>query len=259
MRAWKDAATIPIVYRRNEHAGKHIAVNRGVELARGEFTTIIDSDDRFVPTALEILLQRWEMIPPRERDGFSGVCGLCAYEDGRVVGDAFLSDPLDCDPAEVTYVYRVTGDKHSLLRTSALRRFPFPEAPMSFVPEGLVWNRMARAYRERHVNVVVKVVDYQQGGLSDRSFELQVRTPLPTRQFYLEELQLPHRLSSQRRLRSYANYVRFSLHAGIGFSKQAKAVPSVPSKLTWLLLVPVGAALYLRDRGRFRVSPPVRG
>jgi hypothetical protein len=127
---------------------------------------------------------------------------------------------------------------------------------MSLVPEGLEWNRMALTYRERHVNAVVKIVDYQEGGLSDRSLEFQIRTPLPMRQFYLEELQLPHRLRLRRRFRSYTNYIRFSMHAGIGMLKQARAVPS---KVTWLLLVPVGTALYLRDHSRSNASQSSRG
>lgn len=253
---WEQVGGMRITYLRKENAGKHVAINRGVEIARGEFITIIDSDDWFVADALETLLCSWGTIPVDQQDRFSGVVGLCAYEDGSIVGDVFPHDPLDCDPAELSYVYEVAGDKHSLLQTSVLRRFPFPEAPRSYVPEALVWNRMALTYSERHINVVVKIVDYQEGGLSDRSLELQIRTPLPMRQFYLEELRLPHRLTLRRRFRSYANYVRFSLHAGIGMPKQAG---TVPSKIAWLLVVPVGAALYLRDRGRFGVSQSLRG
>jgi glycosyltransferase involved in cell wall biosynthesis len=91
--AWERAGEMRIAYLRKENAGKHVAVNRGVEIARGEFTTIIDSDDWFVPHALETLLHSWGTIPLDKQDGFSGVVGLCAYEDGRIVGDVFPHDP----------------------------------------------------------------------------------------------------------------------------------------------------------------------
>jgi glycosyltransferase involved in cell wall biosynthesis len=245
VKSWIDKGTLQILYRRQANLGKFAAVNRGVELARGEYTMTVDSDDWLVPDALERLLAHWHAIPDAEQHAFSGIVGLCAYEDGRIVGDPFPSDPLDCDPAELTYVYGVAGDKHSLLRTAVLREFPFPFEGAS---EGLVWNRMALKYRERHVNQVVKIVEYQPGGLTDDSLKLQIRTPLPMRQFFLEELRLPHHLSFRRRLRSYANYTRFSLHARTGVREQAREAPSTAA---WVLVAPLGTLLYFRDRLRF--------
>jgi glycosyltransferase involved in cell wall biosynthesis len=247
VKSWIDEGTLQILYRRQANLGQYAAVNRGVELARGEFTTTVDSDDWLVPDALERLLAHWRAIPEHEQQNFSGIVGLCAYEDGRIVGDPFPSDPLDCDPAELAYVHGVAGDKHSLLRTAVLREFPFPFEG-AYVSPGLVWNRMALKYRERHVNQVAKIVEYQSEGLTDDSLKLQIRTPLPMRQFFLEELRLPHRLPLRRRLRSYANYTRFSLHARLGVRVQAKEAPSTA---TWGLIAPLGTLLYIRDRLRF--------
>jgi glycosyltransferase involved in cell wall biosynthesis len=247
VRSWIDNGRIEIRYRQQPNRGKFAAVNRAVELARGEYTMTVDSDDWLVPDALERLLTHWRTIPEAEQRGFSGVVGLCAYEDGQIVGDPFPSDPLDCDPAELTYRYGVAGDKHSLLRTEVLREFPFPFEGASD-PPGLVWNRMALKYRERHVNEVVKIVEYQPGGLTDEALKAQIRAPLPMRQFFLEELRLPHRLSPRRRLRSYANYTRFSFHARLGLKTQAREAPSAAA---WILMAPLGTLLYIRDRLRF--------
>ena len=52
----------PIVSRYQENSGKHVAINRGVELARGEFFIILDSDDTCTPDALEVFLREWEKI-----------------------------------------------------------------------------------------------------------------------------------------------------------------------------------------------------
>ncbi len=249
VRSWIDAGDVEIRYRRQPNRGKHVAVNRGVDMARGEFTTIVDSDDWFVQNALELLLGHWNGISAKQRPGFSGVVGLCAYEDGRVIGDRYPRDPLDCDPAELTYIYGVSGDKHSLLRTDVLREFPFPfEDLKGWVSEGLVWNQMALKYRERHVNEVVVIKEYRADGISVNALELLIRAAPATRQFFLEEARLPRPIPFRRRVRSHANYIRFSLHAGTGIKEQAAVAPS---KLAWLMLFPVGFALYVRDRGRF--------
>jgi len=256
IRSWAESGELVVRYRRQPNGGRHVAVNRGVEMARGAFTTIVDSDDWLVPNALERLLHHWNGIPADEKSSFSGVVGLCAYKNGDIVGDLYPTDPLDCDPAELRYAYAVTGDKQSLLRTDALREFPFPfEDIRGYVTESIVWNRMALKYRERHVNEVVKIVEYQEGGISSRALELLIGAAPATRQFHLEEASLQRPVPLGRRLRSYANYVRFSLHARTGLVEQATAAPS---KAKWLALAPLGFGLYLRDRRRHPDAVSVR-
>jgi glycosyltransferase involved in cell wall biosynthesis len=246
VRSWMDRASIDIRYRVQANRGKHVAVNRGVELARGEFTSIVDSDDWFPPTALEVLVREWEHIPASERASFSGVVGLCAFEDGRIIGDRYPTDPLDCDSAQLRYVHGVKGDKHALLRTSVLREYPFPFEESKHIIEALVWNRMALKYRQRHINEVVLAKEYLRDGMTYHALALQIEGAPATRQFYLEELTLPRPLKRRRRLRSYVNYVRFSLHANLGWREQAA---QAPSKAAWLAAgLPVGTLLYLRDR-----------
>ena len=73
VKSWADDGKLEIRYRSQANRGKHVAVNRGgVEMARGEFTTIIDSDDFFAPNGLELLVRHWDEIPAAERPGSSG-------------------------------------------------------------------------------------------------------------------------------------------------------------------------------------------
>jgi len=96
---WLEAGELDLVVTHQPNCGKHVAVNRGVELARGQVSVIVDSNDWFAPRALERLLHHWHTIPEKQRGAFSGVVGLCAYEDGSVIGSRYPIDPLDCDPA----------------------------------------------------------------------------------------------------------------------------------------------------------------
>jgi glycosyltransferase involved in cell wall biosynthesis len=256
VRGWIEAGDLDIVYRWQENQGKAAAVNHGVELARGEYTSIIDDDDRFVENALERLLGHWRAMSADEREGFSGVVGLCAFEDGTIVGDSYPSDPLDCDPVELSYVYRVRGDKHGLLRTDVLREFPYPFAGRGrHVIDAIVWHRMALKYRERHVNEVVTIKEYRPEGITARERGLLIESAPATRQFFLEEAALPHGLPRRTRARSYVNFARYSHHAGVGIRRQLREVRSRPRLvLTW----PVGYGLYLRDRRRMAASRRIR-
>lgn len=249
VQSWIDEGKLAIRYRHQPNRGKHVALNRGIEQACGHYTVVLDADILLPPNAFERMLATWETIPAGEREGFSAVVGLAADGSGRLLSERFPADPLDSDYAELIYVLQVAGDKMPMHRTAALREFPFPfEELRGLVTEAIVANRMALKYRERYVNEVWAITDYLPGGLSDRALELQIRSAPATRQFFLEEAQLPHRLSRRRRLRSYGNYVRFSLHADAGLREQLR---DAPSKVRWLALAPVGYVLYRRDRRRF--------
>ncbi len=246
--SWMAAGGLEIRYRRQANKGKHVALNRGIEIARARFTTMVDSDDWLPPDSLERMLAWWDSIEADRRHLFSGVIGLCSDETGAIIGDRYPSEPFDCDPVELAYVYRISGDKHGMLRTEVLREFPFPfEEGRGFVSEALVWNRMALRYVERHVNEVFRIVEYQSDGLTSRARELMIESAAASRQFFLEELLLPHDLSRRQRSRSLANYVRFSFHARVGLPGQSR---SVPSRAGWAALLPLGLGLYLRDRWR---------
>ena len=74
---WAQSAPFPILYISQHHQGKHRAYNKALASARGDFFTVLDSDDAIVPKALERLLFHWYSIPRRERRRYSGVTCLC--------------------------------------------------------------------------------------------------------------------------------------------------------------------------------------
>jgi glycosyltransferase involved in cell wall biosynthesis len=246
---WLREGDLDIRYLHQENRGKHVAMNRGIERARGEYTVVLDADVLLPPTTFERMLATWETIPEGERAGFSAVVGQAADTSGRLLGAELPSEPYDSDYVQMTYVLGLGGDRMPMHRTAALREFPFPfEELRGLVTEAIVANRMARKYRERYVNEVWAITDYLPGGLSDRALELQIRAAAATALFFLEETQLPQALPWKRRLRSYGNFARFSFHAGHGLRRQLR---EAPSKLRWLALAPVGYGFYRRDRRRF--------
>ena len=93
VREWQREARFPITYRYHANRGKHVSVNQAVALARGELFLIADSDDRFFPKPWSF--SRILGTNPRQRRlEFTGVTGLCTYDDGKIVGDYFPSEVL---------------------------------------------------------------------------------------------------------------------------------------------------------------------
>jgi glycosyltransferase involved in cell wall biosynthesis len=155
---WAKRADFPIRYIRQDHAGKHIAHNRALAEARGVFFAPLDSDDALVPDALQKLFHCWNSIPEQERHLFYSVDGLCCDQHGNIVGDRYPRDPFDSDLREMKYVYRLAGEKWGVGLTDILRRFPFPDLPgIGYIPEGIVWMDIAKRFKSRAINEVVRV------------------------------------------------------------------------------------------------------
>ncbi|HNR23890.1 MAG TPA: glycosyltransferase [Candidatus Bipolaricaulis anaerobius] len=248
VRAMAAESPFPVRYHRQKNSGKHVAVNQGVRLAEGILFLILDSDDRLVPGALERIRYWWETIPIQERSSFAGVVGLYADRTGKLLGSGLPQNVLDTTTIELRTRYRVRGDTLHVYRTDVLRQYPFPENLGSFVTEALVWNRIARGYRVRCVNEVWGEVGYQPDGLSARSTLLRVKSPHAARLYYKEFTEIPDMgISVVRRVREYANFARFSLHAGVPWTQQLQ---EVQSRVLWALGAPIGSGVFLRDRLR---------
>jgi hypothetical protein len=70
------------------------------------------------------------------------------------------------------------GNKWGLHRTSLLRQFSYPEFPGErFIPEGLVWNRLAAHHLIRFINLPLRVVEYRADGLTAQQPSLRVASP----------------------------------------------------------------------------------
>jgi glycosyltransferase involved in cell wall biosynthesis len=154
---WMESANFPIRYLRQNHSGKHFAHNLALNEARGLLFTVLDSDDAFPPDALEKLKHAWISIPDSERHSFYSVGGLCRDQNGKIVGDQFPASPYDADLRQMIYTDHIRGEKLILGLTDILRQYPFPEIPGTYVPEGMLWFDVAKKFKTRWLNEVVRI------------------------------------------------------------------------------------------------------
>ena len=176
----------PIYYEKQSNQGKHIAVNRGAQLARGELFLIADSDDSFPSDALQIFHEAWDEISKSDRKHYTGVTGLCVDPSGKIVGDRFPFDVFDSTPADCFYRRGIKGEKWGFHRTDVIRKFPFPELQgFRFFAEGIIWNAIGRVYKTRYINQIVRIY------YNDSSNQLTNSSPAatsPSRIFYAMSL-----------------------------------------------------------------------
>jgi glycosyltransferase involved in cell wall biosynthesis len=156
---FKRKSPFPIRYYRKANGGKHTAVNMGVGLARGEYCTVLDSDDELTPPALADMKRCWEMIPAEERGDYGYLMGLVLDNQGRLQGQELPQEFFDASILDCRYKYKIHGERIETTRTNVLREFPYPEPPYrmpSFSP-GVIWSRIGRKYKTRFVNHVWRI------------------------------------------------------------------------------------------------------
>ena len=243
---WQRGADFPIRYIWQENQGKHVAFNRGVREARGALFVSLDSDDACVAEALQRFKEQWEAIPQSERHRFSGVTCLCLDQFGRPVGTRFPQDVMDSDGLQIRYRHKVSGEQWGFHRTDLLRQFPFPEdVKRRYIPEGLVWARLARVYKTRFINEALRT--YYVEGPSMVHGGRAGRNALGARMYHLMVLNEERdflRWAPLAFFRSAALYARSCFHLRRPLAQQAADVQGLLGKALWAVAMPVGFGLY---------------
>lgn len=232
----------PIRYHRQPNGGKHRAINRGVELARGDFFFIVDSDDRLPSDAVETVLRETERII--DDATFAGLVGLRGALDGTPSGD-LGKESFDNHLRTIRHRRGMMQDMAEVFRTDYLRRYPFPELEGErFCTEALVWNRLDRQYRFRFLNRVIYLCEYRDDGLSAKYMSLLYHSPRSALTYHLELAQ-DREVPLKTRLRSIISVWRY-----YDLIPPAER-PRMPR--TWTLLRPIGR--YFRKKDQRRYAP----
>lgn len=226
----------PVRYFFQENGGKHRAINRGIKEAKGELFLILDSDDTLPPDALERIAFYYLQI--KDDHAFGGVCGYMAHHDGTVIGRGCDLPLLDTNSIDLRYKYHVEGDLLEVFRTSVLKEIHFPEIQgEKFVPEALVWNRIACKYKLRVFHEVVYYRDYLDGGLTDKIVKIRMTSPIASMMTYAELNSYDIPFASK--IKAAINYWRFR------FCSDAAEKPALSGRWGWT--APIGYMMHLND------------
>lgn len=172
---WKPE--IRYVYQTN--AGKHVAINHGIDLIDTCLTFIVDSDDYLTEDSVEVA-EKYLAEYGRERESLklAGFSFIRVSENGRVNNRLF---PLDNEVdtfTEVRINRNLLGDKAEIFFTDIMKKYPFPQFHEErFLPEDAIWIRMSGPYKMVHANRQIYVCDYLKGGLTKSGRGMKMNSP----------------------------------------------------------------------------------
>jgi len=143
----KENPDIRIKFLEQKNSGKHIGWNKAMEIADGKLIIPVDADDSFLPDSLEFFYEKWNNLTDTLKTKTSGINVLCYDNDSSdIVGDPFPTDGMTTNNVELSFRYKVKGDKWGCIRTDLLKSRPFPIIEGSFYPENYLWFDLARHY-----------------------------------------------------------------------------------------------------------------
>lgn len=230
---------MPITYFKQENKGKHFAINKGVQLAKGAYLVILDSDDALTPNAIESILECVKII--NEKPNIGGIVGRKIYFDqqliGQLIGKNIISNSLD-----IRYKQNIIGDLAEIYTTEVLREFPFPEIENEkFCPEALIWNRIAQKYNLLFTDEMLYQVEYMQDGLTAKIVKIRMTSPIASMLCYSELAS--YRIPFIEKVKANINFWRFSFNSNLDFMKKNQMVNTFFS----LIGFPIGFIMHQKD------------
>ncbi|OCA70478.1 hypothetical protein BBI01_10990 [Chryseobacterium artocarpi] len=231
---------ILIKYFKQENSGKHIAINKGVELAQGKLFFIVDSDDYLLPNAVAFVSDKYEEI--KDVPYIGGLSARRGYDINQPIGSNNFSSSMITDVFEFRYKHNIMGDMAEVVKTSVLKKFPFPKInDERFCPESLIWNRIGVQYKFLWLPDIIYIGEYLQGGLTDNNFKIRKKSPESTLLFYKELQEMP--VPFVQKLRANINYWRFAKFSKTKFSNKW----SNTNALLSLLGLPLSLIFLMKD------------
>jgi len=155
---------INIRYFYQENNGKHIAMNKALDEAKGEYFVNLDSDDIMTTDALQTFVDAWNSIDSDKRDKYMSVKARCFDPDtNKMIGAEFEEDSYTTTILDAKYKEKINFEMWSMARTDLRRQYKNPDirggkngGGLRFYPEGIWQDKASRDYKVLFINKAIR-------------------------------------------------------------------------------------------------------
>lgn len=241
----------PIRYTRVDNGGKLRALNRGVQMAHGEYFMILDSDDMLRSEAVLSIFDCFKSLP-EEDSSFIGISLVRGDLNGKPIHLIPNIDSkigyVDCNNLERAK-YDLQSDMSEVFFTEKLKKYEFPIWPgEKFTPEEVVWNQMALdGYKLRWFDKVEYLCEYQPDGLTNSTWKLLRDNPMGYAMMFNHHLLYSHSLNER------VNNV-LQLISCCCLAKEYSYPCKCNEKFLAFILFPIGWGLSLRRKQQIKAN-----
>jgi glycosyltransferase involved in cell wall biosynthesis len=223
-----------IIYDKQVNQGKHIAMNRAIELAEGEFFMCLDSDDWLTENAISEIRTLTKL---GDEYNTYGVVGMSIYSNGNYIGVP-PKKLLVSDTIEIRDKYKIRGEPEIYL-TSILKPYSFPKFnDERFLTEAYLFDQITSVYKLLYSDRKLMIKEFQKDGLTSKEPLLRIMNPIGTLEYYKQRFRLSRTIKGK--VKSISNYYRFKFHSKPTIVSNFPMAFSVPGRL-------VGFIYYIFD------------
>lgn len=216
----KENNSYNIIYHQQKNAGKISALNKGLDLAKGELFFTVDSDDILTEDAL-LKIDNWVKELPKEVK-FCGVMGNKGTARDITPNNIFNAKFIDTDFLAITSgKVKITGERAHVFFTEIHKQYKYPIFKgEKFMTEAVAKNRMAKdGYLIRAFNDIIYIYEYLEDGLTHNIKAAYINNPKGYA-LWLKEKSDFLNYSFIKRFKLYYSYFA-AVHQKIGLSEIA--------------------------------------
>ena len=208
------------------NSGKHVAHNSGIEVASGELSVCLDSDDYFTKNALLRAWTLWENASEKN----IGIIGKRGDAEENAICGEFPKGVQECSMYDLNNLYHFWGDTVLFFRTGLLKENKFPVFnEEKFIPETALYYILDKVGTMLIADEVMYIGEYQSDGLTSKYHKLLTNNPIGTTYTYFLSLQLANR---------WVDKLRFSILTAAYWKTECRQYFNIPIKV-WIFR-PIG-------------------
>lgn len=172
---WQKEDKIKIEYIKQQNGGKYKAVNTAVKNCKTELFAFCDSDDYYLPTTVEKLLNIWDKI--KSDNKISGIVARRGTQDGVAIGKKLNIANQKINFDTLVKKYKFYGDTCRMYRTDILKKVLYPELDEKFIPENVMLSQIDQNYDIYFINEPFSISEYLEDGYTKNYMKLLNKNP----------------------------------------------------------------------------------
>lgn len=172
---WKRENKIEIEYICQRNSGKHVAINRMLDIVTTDLALILDSDDYLTENAIDVVQRDYDKLCKQGVD----VCELIylrADFSGNIFGEKFLDDEKVVYPIDYLINKGQLGERASVIVMKYWKdeRFPVYENE-KFMGESVLWHKIYKKQIPVFIkNEVIYCMEYCETGLTKSGRKMRI-------------------------------------------------------------------------------------
>ncbi len=201
---------IDIKYIFQENSGKMEAINKGVEIATGDFIIDCDSDDYFTEDAFKIIKKYKNKLI--ENPNLYALCFLKKKISGEISGNKFKKDFMISTMFELYFKGGITGEKILLFNGEIRKKYKhILEENEKFITEARMYHQIDEKYKIMCINEIIEIGNYIEDGYTKNMLRVYSENPKGYYKYFKEILQKDNKgVKLRKKLYIWKNLIKLN-------------------------------------------------